>query len=223
MIHRLLLLSFKGFNSIAQKYESLYPLPMELASTSLTDFEDEIFNKETLFSADLDNRTFSDCLFRFCRFSECDFTGTVFRNCRFENCDFSLVKVDGAGFSNSLFKECRMQGIDFHDCNRFQFNPDFVETVIAHSFFSDQDMTGKSFRKCIINDCEFAHTMLKEADFSKCSFKDTKFSNCNLEKANFKDATGYAFHPGENKVKDAKFSYPDVVNLLSPLGIIIED
>ncbi|MBB6480466.1 pentapeptide repeat-containing protein [Spirochaeta isovalerica] len=196
---------------------------MDLTSTLMNDFEEEIFDKQTLFTAELDEMTFSDCLFRFCRFSDCTFTGTVFRNCRFENCDFSLVKVDSTGFSNCLFKDCRIQGVNFHDCNRYQFNPDFEDTVIAHSFFSDQDMAGKSFRRCTINDCEFAHTQLKEADFSECSFNDTKFSSCNLEKANFKGATGYAFHPGENKVKGAKFSYPDVVNLLSPLGIIIDD
>jgi fluoroquinolone resistance protein len=89
-------------------------------------------------------------------------------------------------------------------------------------------MTGKSFqdchfKKCRITNSEFSRTKLTGAVFTEVEFSETMFSDCNLEKADFSQARGYTIHPGENKLKGAVFTYTDVVNLLSPLGIVIKD
>ncbi|MBI9100178.1 MAG: pentapeptide repeat-containing protein [Spirochaetaceae bacterium] len=59
---------------------------------------------------------------------------------------------------------------------------------------------------------------LSGKNFQDCHFKNCRFSDCD-----FSRARGYNMHPGENKMKGAIFTYPDIVNLLSPLGIFIND
>ncbi len=187
------------------------------------DYEDAYFEKIDLDSESLTEKNFQDCHFKNCRFSDCDFSYSVFRNCTFDNCDLAIIKVNSTGFSNCEFKECRLRGINFSDCNGYQFYSNFVESIIGQCYFTEFDLKNKSFYKSRIQNSEFAKTILTGADFKEVEFTETMFSGCNLEKADFSRARGYTMHPGENKIKGAIFTYPDVVNLLAPLGIIIKN
>jgi fluoroquinolone resistance protein len=131
--------------------------------------------------------------------------------------------VSNSGFSNCEFNGCRLQGVNFSECNGYQFYSDFKESIIGHCFFGETDLKGKSFSKCRFKNSEFTRTNLQKANFREAEFSDTMFSSCNLEKADFSQARGYTIHPGENRIKGAIFTYPDVVNLLSPLGIVIKE
>lgn len=48
------------------------------------------------------------------------------------------------------------------------------------------------------------------------------FTRCDLRKADFCGAEGYAIALADNQLKDARFSFPEVVNLLEGTGIRIE-
>jgi fluoroquinolone resistance protein len=196
---------------------------MSLTEPEREDYEDDYFEKYTLDSEDMTNKVFQDCHFKSCRFSYCDFSYSVFRNCTFENCEFTVIKVISAGFSNCEFTECRLQGINFAECNGYQFYSDFKETIIGHCFFGEMDLKERSFNKCRFKNTEFTKTNLKKSDFKEVDFEETIFSDCNLEKADFTRARGYTIHPMENRMKGAIFSYPDVITLLSPLGIVIKE
>lgn len=45
---------------------------------------------------------------------------------------------------------------------------------------------------------------------------------CNMPKADFRGARGYAIDIKNNNLEGAKFSYPEVVSLLSSIDIIID-
>ena len=48
---------------------------------------------------------------------------------------------------------------------------------------------------------------------------ETEFYQCDLRKADFRDATGYKVDILGSRLKDAKFSLPEAVNLLADLKI----
>ena len=50
----------------------------------------------------------------------------------------------------------------------------------------------------------------------------TEFSDCDLRKSDLRKARGYNINLLSNRIKGAKFSYPDVINLLEPFDIKIE-
>ncbi|RLG90863.1 MAG: pentapeptide repeat-containing protein, partial [Thermoprotei archaeon] len=50
--------------------------------------------------------------------------------------------------------------------------------------------------------------------FKQCNLQNSTFHNCNLARADFSGAREYSFSPVNNKIRDAKFNFPEVVELL---------
>ena len=80
--------------------------------------------------------------------------------------------------------------------------------------------------------CSFYQMGLKRFHFEECSmqechmenisFDKTQFRGCDLRKADFRGAVGYVIDPQQNKLREARFSFPEVICLLDGLGISIE-
>ena len=63
---------------------------------------------------------------------------------------------------------------------------------------------------------------LTEADFRDCNLAETVFTGANLTRADFRGAKDYVISPQDNRVRRAKFSFPEVMSLLRCLEIEIE-
>ena len=55
-----------------------------------------------------------------------------------------------------------------------------------------------------------------------CQLKNRRFEKNNLAFTDFRDDSDYMVDVQTNKVKNARFSYPEAVNLLTGLGIILD-
>lgn len=78
--------------------------------------------------------------------------------------------------------------------------------------FSDCDLQGSTFQHCD----------LQKSLFRRTGLKDVNFQQNNLMGADFRDAFDYGISLENNKLKKAKFSFPDAIRLLSATGIIVE-
>jgi uncharacterized protein YjbI with pentapeptide repeats len=72
-------------------------------------------------------------------------------------------------------------------------------------------------------ECDFKEVDLTEANFAGSVFRDTLFHQANLQKADFRSAQNYSIDPRNNNVNKARFAQPDVLGLLAPFGILVED
>ncbi|MFR4453288.1 MAG: pentapeptide repeat-containing protein [Ruminococcus sp.] len=63
---------------------------------------------------------------------------------------------------------------------------------------------------------------MAESSFRNCRLERTQFDGCDIRKADFRESCGYLIDITSNKIKNAKFSYPEVVRLLDALDIQIE-
>ena len=72
-------------------------------------------------------------------------------------------------------------------------------------------------------DSVFENCNLSESNLYSCDLKNTEFFGCDLRKSDCRKANGYNIDPTNNRIKGAKFSYPDVLTLLNGFGIVIED
>jgi fluoroquinolone resistance protein len=79
-----------------------------------------------------------------------------------------------------------------------------------------------SFKKSKLRECSFINTNLSDADFTDTDLQGTIFHQCKLDKADFRDAKNYAISLKTNTAKKAKFSYPEVMRLLTFFDIVIE-
>ena len=83
-------------------------------------------------------------------------------------------------------------------------------------------LTRFDFSDCRFGDCTFDDCRLAGADFRGVPLGRTQFSRCDLEKADFREATEYIIDPTTNRLRGARFSFPDVVALLNGFGLKIE-
>jgi uncharacterized protein YjbI with pentapeptide repeats len=78
------------------------------------------------------------------------------------------------------------------------------------------------FDNCLFKEADFTETDLAEAIFSFCDLENAKFENSVLEKADLRTSFNYSIDPEINKMKKAKFSYPEVIQLLAKYQLEIE-
>ena len=84
-----------------------------------------------------------------------------------------------------------------------------------------------SFRKFAFSgneilDSLFGDCNLSNSKFSSCHLSGTEFFRCDLTGTDFENADGYTVDLSNCQLKGAVFSYPEVVNLLNGLGIVIK-
>jgi uncharacterized protein YjbI with pentapeptide repeats len=82
-------------------------------------------------------------------------------------------------------------------------------------------MKNSSFKGSKLKDSHFTNTILKGVDFSDVDLAGTTFHNCDLCNADFSSATQYDIDPRTNKIKKAKFSFPEAAGLLRGFEIEI--
>ena len=83
-------------------------------------------------------------------------------------------------------------------------------------------MVNTNFEDNKIYECSFENCDLKDCKFRKLDLQNTKFKHCNLTKTDFRKAKNFKIYITDCNLKNAKFSYPDVIDLLDCLEIVIE-
>lgn len=78
------------------------------------------------------------------------------------------------------------------------------------------------FLKSKLRDVDFTEADLTESDLRETDLLNAQFYNTNLLRCDFRNAINYLLNPLQNKVKGARFSFPEVQGLLAGLGIILE-
>lgn len=78
-------------------------------------------------------------------------------------------------------------------------------------------------RNCKAHDVDFADSDLTGSDFSNTDFLESRFNHTKLDRCDFRGAQNYFISPLDNRVSGAQFSLPDVLSLLSPFKIRIDD
>jgi len=188
----------------------------------LEESENKTFRSEDFSGRSLNNLSFTNCLFERCNFTESSWINAIFCSCLFKNCNISLVDLRGCRIQEVLFEECKIVGAEFLKCNTdFIFSMDAKKTFIQYCNFSELDMKKTSFEGSKIYDGTFINTCLTEVNFSDTDLKGTLFRRCNLNKSNFCGALNYVIDPLSNKIKKAKFSFPEVIGLLKSFDIEI--
>lgn len=98
----------------------------------------------------------------------------------------------------------------------------FGSSKLKYNVFAEIKLSKFDFTGCSILESTFSGCDLSGANFNGCALDNTEFYHCDATGADFRDTSGYRIDIMSNKLKNARFSYPDAINLLSGLGIKIE-
>ncbi|MBT3581770.1 pentapeptide repeat-containing protein, partial [bacterium] len=174
---------------------------------------------------DFDKQSFKDkefinCTFLSCVFLECIFQTCTFNDCVFQKCDLSLAKLPNTRLMGVEFKRSKLVGINWLKTKMFS-RVNFRECLINNCSFLSLNLTKIALIKCQVKDTSFAETNLSYAKCGESDFEKSIFLNTNLTGADFSAAINYNINPHQNKLKKAKFSLPDAINLLENLEITL--
>lgn len=185
------------------------------------EYKDIEINEETI-----ENMQFIDCIFHNCSFRENHIKNCLFQNCSFIHCNIInnsflytlatnnrldnstvlgmnwtyLMKKGKAFLPFLTIKKCTLKYNNFHLMNLKKFD------------FSRCDLSGSFFEECNLEGSIFRYSILKNVYFGKN----------NLTRADFRNAEEYQIDITDNRMKKAKFSFPDAIRLLESIGIEID-
>ena len=175
---------------------------------------------------ELRDTEFIDCTFEGCRWN-----GVRVQNCTFSGCRVVRCQLSAVVFSFCLMKDAVMEGCAFRGIawGGLQGRSALVQPfsrlkncVFQYNEFAGMALAGFDFSSCEFRECVFDECKLTGAGFHGVPLGRTSFSRCDLQRADFRMAEAYAINPADNRMKGARFSFPDVVALLEGTGIQIE-
>lgn len=189
-------------------------------------FENECFENLKLEELTFDRYEFIDCKFINCTFDTCKINFCKFNGCSFVKCTVISLKSEYSAAQFAEFENCNLIGVNWS-----KLLPDkrFAEPVksfqncrLKYNHFTRMNLLRFDFSDTEITDSMFAECTLTESNFKGCILNKTEFFQCDLKKSDFREASGYQIDVMTNKLKGARFSFPEVVNLLNSLEIKID-
>lgn len=188
--------------------------------------EGELFSSITQKGVRIEDRSFTDCEFVDCVFEDLQLVNITFLDCAFSNCQFNQVSGFGSRMRSSKFTDCTLKTITWSQwASGSSFYDPFTllqNCKLRYVQFTEMNLNRFHFSGCEIADSLFGDCKLASADFRGCNLERTEFFRCDIEKADFRDALGYQVDIMNCKLKGAKFSVPEAINLLGGLGIKLE-
>ena len=191
---------------------------------SHNEYNDVTFKTQNLNK--LEFAVFYDCVFEGCVWREAHVRACRFVDCVFESCDLSMVNLLDSAFAGVTFEDCELVGVNFSQARHSVSEPldmRFNGCRLAFASFTNMTLDARVFEDCALNEALFLNTSLVESDFSGSDLSRAQFDNCDLSNADFRTAKNYMIDVYANKLKQARFRLPEVMNLLAGLPIRIED
>lgn len=190
-------------------------------------YEDKEFKNLKFKNKVFEKFRFINCSFVNCTFEDCKLIKTSFSDCSFYKCVISNLKTSGnSQIQDTEFRECQLAGIYWNELlsdSRFADPISKLENCyLKYNTFSDMVFKNFSFSGNTIANSMFAKCQLIECQFNQCKLEGTEFLESNLQKSDFKNATDYQIDIITCNLKDAEFSFPEVVNLLNILKVKID-
>ena len=97
----------------------------------------------------------------------------------------------------------------------------FFKSDFSHSTFIGLRLRGIQIRDCVAVDVDFREADLSQADFAGTDLSQSLFSNTDLIEADLSRARNYHIDPGQNVLRQARFSLPEALSLLYSLDIVL--
>lgn len=154
-------------------------------------------------------------------FSEVNLKSSIFIDCKFVSCNLANSSLLNVVFREVVFEDCNLMGTNWTEVRKGG-DYSFFGCKLDYACFQSVDLRGLKFDHSVIREADFSGANLAKASFSGATLSGTSFVNANLEKADFRSARGYFIDPKFTKIKDAAFSFPEVLVLVEALGAKVE-
>ena len=164
---------------------------------------------------------FYNCIFQKQDLKDLKLISSLFDECSFINCDLSNATFMHSKVQDTSFIECKILGINWSSLSGFMDNR-YSKCILNYSSFTGFILKGTKFEECSLHDCDFSDSDASSCSFQKSDLAGANFNNANLKQADFRYAQNYLINPLYTQLQKARFSTPEVLTLLSPLGVLLD-
>jgi uncharacterized protein YjbI with pentapeptide repeats len=190
-------------------------------------YVDKVFSEIELTEGSVHGCEFEECKFVNCNLAGCSFIECKFTDCDFNSCNLNLIKLNRTKFFETHFRESKITGVNWTllDWRSYTLNsPISFETCdLSLCIFNSLELREMCMHSCKAHDADFSASDLTGSDLYKTDFKESDFSRSKLNKCNFSESINYRIDPLECSIEGARFSSPEVLTLLRPFNIKIDD
>lgn len=162
-----------------------------------------------------------DCEFKNVNFAQLVLKSVSFLNCKFINCNLANQSLLNTSLREISFESCNLLGINWCVVKRFE-TVRFIDSKLNFSSFQGLKLKQTDIINCSAVEVDFSGSDLSSSDFSGTDFSGTNFENAVLIDTDFRTSRNYLFDIRTAKIKGAKFRFPDVISLLTALGIEVD-
>ncbi len=194
---------------------------MDFFDPKETDYYQKSFLAIKASNLTVKNKRFEDCKFDQLNLTDFETDNCQFINCTFKNSVLTPIKLTDSEFIDVSFKNCKMIGVDWTKAKTLR-SLIFNTCKLNYSNFSLLKLSKTHIIDCEAKECVFTETDLSESKLNSTDFSGSNFLKTNLTKADFRGAKNYLIDINTNIIKHAKFSFPEVINLLKNLDIDVE-
>lgn len=189
-------------------------------------YENKLIENVKLENEILEDAEFIDCEFKKCVFEELTLNRCSFSGCKFKDCNIISIKTKYSQIKSAEFYGCNLIGVHWNEListgRIFEPIKKLSDCFLKYATFIDMSFIHFDFSSNIIQESVFNECNLRESNFKGCRLERTQYINCDIRKADFRDTSGYQIDIKTNKLEDAHFSFPEVINLLNSLEIKID-
>lgn len=191
-----------------------------------TYYEEQFFKDKKFQGVTKEYCKFTDCNFENCSFEDCKIINCAFVNCKFYNCNIVSLALRYSEVKSAIFEKCNLIGVHWNEllpAGKYLHSLDMLkDCCLKYNTFTEMNFKKFDFTSNIIQESMFEECDLQESNFRDCGLEATEIYRCDIRKADFRGARGYVIDISSNKMKQAKFSYPEVISLLNTLQIKID-
>ncbi len=193
------------------------------------EYDFQTFKGLNLQNAQMEDKTFTSCVFEKCSFREAALAHCKFQDCTFQHCDLSLMTLKECAFKNTLFEHSQLVGVNWVDTNLAQMKHvftkpvDFVDCVLNHSTFMGLNLKNVRLTQCIAKNVSFEEADLSRANCALTDFAESRFFHTNLTETDFTEAKNYSIAANANTLQKTIFSLPEAMSLLYSLDIVLKE
>jgi len=170
---------------------------------------EKVYDKSDFTANALPQGDYEDCQFINCNFANADLSTNRFSDCEFSSCNLTMAKLKESALKSIVFKHCKLVGVHFETCDEFLFSIECSDCILKLASFFKMKLPKTKFRNCGLQEVDFAEADLSNALFERCDLQGAIFDHTILEKTDFRTSFNYSIDPEINKMKKARFSFPE--------------
>ena len=116
-------------------------------------------------------------------------------------------------------KKLQFKGMDFTGVNLSGLNLQGIN--LSETFLEGADLSGTNLSNADLRDCMLARSNLSGCNCSQAQMEGVNLGQADLTEADLSRARNYRIDPGENVLRQARFSLPEAMSLLYSLDIVL--